>query len=193
MQGVITGVVLIVVVAVTWPVYAGSRPVAGKTRCLSNLKQLSTAQLIYASDWDDAISQRFTFDGSTAQSGFYEANLPYTKNPEIFLCGESSTYRTDLNHSGKHVDFQHFPLILKQVGKDGLIHLDQIDAPDKVAWMHDPMLKIAKVTGGEEVETNHKKAPNAFVVSFFDGHAKWALTLKGGPTDAMTTDGVWLR
>lgn len=193
MQGVITGVVIVVILAILWPTYTGDHRIAGKSRCLSNLKQLTTAQQIYASDWDDAISHSYTFDGPAAQAEFYEQNLPYLKNPKIFLCGESANYLSDRNNSGKHVDFQHFPLILKQVGQDRLIHLDKIDAPDKVAWMHDPILKIAKVPGGEEVETNHKKNPNGFVVSFFDGHAKWTPTLKGGPTGAMSTDGVWLK
>lgn len=191
--GVFVAVIVAVIVAVLMPVYRSSGPAAGKVRCLSNLKQVTTAQMIYAADWDDAIGAYYTFDGAKGQSSFFDANLPYLKDPAIFLCPESSIARSDSNNCGKHVEFEHFPLILRQVGEDGIIHLDTIDAPDKVAWMHDPILKIAKVSNGEEVETNHRTWPNGFVVSFFDGHARFALTQKGGVTDPMTTDGVSLK
>ena len=193
LQGVIVGALFAVIVAVVMPVFRSSRPVAGKVRCLSNLKQVTTAQMIYAADWDDAIGAYYTFDGAMGQLRFYEANLPYLKHPEVFLCPESAVSRSDQSNSGKHVEFEHFPLILRQVGKDGIIHLDKIVSPEKVAWMHDPILIFSKVSNGEEVETNHKKAINSMNASFFDGHAKYVPTLKGGATDAMSTDGVWLK
>ena len=193
MQGVITGVVVVGIGLLLFPAFTGDRRIAGKSLCLSNMKQLTTSQVIYSADWDDTIPTFYTFDGAAAQASFYESTIPYSKNPQIFLCGESPTLRTDRENAGKHIDYQHFPLILKQLGKDKLIHLDKMAAAERVAWMHDPILKMAKVKDGEEIETNHPKAPNGFIVSFFDGHAKFVPTLKRGTADVLSTDGVWLK
>lgn len=197
-QGVITGVVIALVLLILAPVYTSDGRRSLKTRCISNMKQLTTSQLIYAADFDEAIVPVYTFDGPVAQSQFFEAMIPYTKNAQIFLCGESPAYWSEpnvseINRTAKRVEYAHFPLILRHVGEDHLINLDRFASPETEAWMHEPILKITKVSNGEEIETHHEKARNGFVVSFFDGHVKFVPTLKGGTSDPMTTDGVWLK
>ena len=196
-QGVITCVVIALVLLILAPVYTSDGRRSLKTRCISNMKQLTTSQLIYAADFDEAIVPVYTFDGPVAQSQFFEAMIPYAKNAQIFLCGESPAYWSEpngpeINRTAKRVEYAHFPLILRHVGEDHLINLDRFASPETEAWMREPILKITKVPNGEEIETHHEKARNGIVASFFDGHVKFVPTLKGGTSDPMTTDGVWL-
>jgi hypothetical protein len=197
-QGVITGVVVALLLLILAPVYTSDGRRSLKTRCISNMKQLTTSQLIYAADFDEAIVPVYTFDGPVAQSQFFEAMIPYAKNAQIFLCGESPAYWSEpngpeINRTAKRVEYAHFPLILRHVVEDHLINLDRFASPETEAWMHEPILKITKVPNGEEIETHHEKAKYGFVASFFDGHVKFVPTLKGGTSDPMTTDGVWLK
>ncbi|MDH4389105.1 MAG: hypothetical protein QE269_10315 [Fimbriimonas sp.] len=192
-HGVIVGVLLIGAYAMIAPVSRSAKPAAKKVVCMSNMKQVATAQLIYSVDYDGAISPYYTFDGAAAQSNWVTATLPYVKNYEILLCSESARSKADPSNSKQEMDYEHFPLILKHEGKDKLIWLDKIASPERSGWMHDPVLKSAKVRDGEEIETNHKQYPNSFSVMFFDSHVKYVPTQKGVGSDAMSTDGVWLK
>ena len=195
LQGVVTFVVLLVVGALVYPaVWSGGSGVRSKrVLCLSNMKRLATAQMIYASDHHEAIPPYYTFDGATAQRHLTAAIDPYLKWNPSFLCTESARWKSGSTNTKQEIDYEHFPLVLKQVGKDGLIKLDKVASPERVGWMHDPVIKSSKVQDGEEVETNHKTHLNSFTVMFFDGHVKYVPTLKGTGRDGMDTSGVWLK
>ncbi len=160
---------------------------------MSNMKRVAIGQMIYSVDYDEAIAPYYTFNGGAARSQFVATVSPYLKNYEILLCSESTRFRSDPSNPKKEIDYEHFPLILKQVGKDQLIRLDKIASPQQTPWMHDPVMKMQRVKAGEEIETNHKYHPNSFSVMFFDSHVKYVPTQKGTVSDAMSTDGVWLR
>ncbi len=72
-------VAVLVVMGITVPVFVRAREKAGTTSCMANLKQLTTAQLMYASDWDQVLP-----DAST----WTDAQMPYLKNESIYLCPE---------------------------------------------------------------------------------------------------------
>lgn len=59
-------------------VFASAKKAAKKTACLSNIKQLSTAVLIYLSDYDD----KFSMDPSRMKAALH----PYTKNDQLWIC-----------------------------------------------------------------------------------------------------------
>lgn len=160
---------------------------------MSNMKRLATGQFIYASDNNDAVAPYYTFDGPAAQAKLTAGLYPYLKDNAVFLCSESARAKADRNNSKQEIDHQHFPLILKHVGKDNLLFPDKVPSPDKTAWMHDPIIKIARTEDGEEIETNHKKNPNGFNVMFVDSHVSFVPTLKGSGREGMNTDGVWLK
>lgn len=68
--------VILVAAAILFPVRAGGGPLQ-ITMCLSNLKQLATANLIYSTDFDDRFTNRDVW---------MDAIEPYTKNKELFTC-----------------------------------------------------------------------------------------------------------
>lgn len=67
---------------------------AKKTMCLSNLKQLATAQLVYL----DENNQRFQ------ASAWSDPLLPYTKNEDLLHC--SSTYVDGKGHYGYAMNYE---------------------------------------------------------------------------------------
>ena len=69
--------VLFLLAAILMPVYYGSRPDAPATACLSNVKQISLAHLMYAADWE----------GRYAPSAeWMDTIMPYSKNEAILTC-----------------------------------------------------------------------------------------------------------
>ena len=69
-----------ILAAILFPVFAKAREQARKTTCLSNLKEIGLASLMYVQDYDE----------KTPCMGFgreWWTNLyPYTKSLEVFYC-----------------------------------------------------------------------------------------------------------
>ena len=98
--------IIAILAAILFPVFARARAKALQTTCLSNVKQLALAFLMYASDYDETMPPAFRFiwhaDGSSSELGWdfrleydssfvlqsYELGLigPYTKNQQINAC-----------------------------------------------------------------------------------------------------------
>lgn len=81
--GCFGGCILIVPIlaAILFPVFAQARERARQTACLSNLKQLGTAVLMYSQDYDE----RFPI-GKEWMDGVE----PYVKNDRVFRCPSAS-------------------------------------------------------------------------------------------------------
>ena len=81
--------IIAILAAILFPVFAKAREKARQTSCLSNVKQLTLACKMYASDWDDgnppACGGRHVPDRGF---GLYWdlAVLPYVANEQIFIC-----------------------------------------------------------------------------------------------------------
>lgn len=69
--------ILAVLAAVLFPVFARSRDKARVTSCLSNVKQISLAMMMYAKDYDGYLPNASTWT---------EDLMPYCKNEAIFQC-----------------------------------------------------------------------------------------------------------
>ncbi len=75
--------IIAILAAILFPVFAQAREKARQTSCLSNLKQIGLAQLMYVQDYDE------TFVTSWAKGFPGDANFfvqPYMKNVQILLC-----------------------------------------------------------------------------------------------------------
>jgi prepilin-type N-terminal cleavage/methylation domain-containing protein len=85
-----------IMAALLFPVFSQARESARKTRCLTNLKQISAAVLMYAADYDDTLPYDVTrWDPVPATDPCspwnpnqrLEAKLwPYLRNAEVFGC-----------------------------------------------------------------------------------------------------------
>jgi prepilin-type N-terminal cleavage/methylation domain-containing protein/prepilin-type processing-associated H-X9-DG protein len=80
--------IIAILAAILFPVFAQARATARKTSCLSNVKQLALAALMYVQDYDEKFfgwnwGNRYTEDSNSFWSA---ASLPYIKNLQIFRC-----------------------------------------------------------------------------------------------------------
>jgi prepilin-type N-terminal cleavage/methylation domain-containing protein/prepilin-type processing-associated H-X9-DG protein len=91
--------IIAILAAILFPVFAQAREKARQTSCLSNLRQLSSAMLMYAGDYDER------FPPVVARPDRQQTNLylmswmhllePYTKNLGVFICPSSRHTSTD--------------------------------------------------------------------------------------------------
>jgi len=88
--------IIAILAAILFPVFAQARDKARSASCLSNLKQMGTAWMMYSQDYDERFpqSQPLNVWGDCATMkdrgsfGGWVGNLlvPYTKNTDIFKC-----------------------------------------------------------------------------------------------------------
>jgi len=77
--------IIAILAAILFPVFAQAREKARQATCLSNMKQLGTAQMMYAQDYDETYPKAYH---ATPQGdvGWYLLIQPYAKNTKIFRC-----------------------------------------------------------------------------------------------------------
>jgi prepilin-type N-terminal cleavage/methylation domain-containing protein/prepilin-type processing-associated H-X9-DG protein len=100
--------IIAILAAILFPVFAHAREKARQTSCLSNLKQMSSAMLMYADDSDGL------FPPVIARASRQETNPylwswmrllePYTKNRGIFICPSAGRRRLDYDHPDQQKD-----------------------------------------------------------------------------------------
>jgi prepilin-type N-terminal cleavage/methylation domain-containing protein len=77
--------IIAILAAILFPVFAKAKQQAYKTQCMSNLKQLGTAMVMYADDYDGV------FCGSVVPKGggwvsWDTAIEPFVKSPKVYKC-----------------------------------------------------------------------------------------------------------
>lgn len=88
--------IISILAAILFPVFAQAREKARQTSCLSNLKQIGTAALMYCQDYEERTPRNWYgdmgFEATTAQGDLPErykwmdALQPYVRNTQIFTC-----------------------------------------------------------------------------------------------------------
>ena len=92
--------IIAILAAILFPVFAKAREKARAASCLSNCKQMATAYLMYAQDYDSRCCGTWG-TGITPRPGtitWMEMIYPYTKNIGIYKCPDSEetfTFGTD--------------------------------------------------------------------------------------------------
>jgi prepilin-type N-terminal cleavage/methylation domain-containing protein/prepilin-type processing-associated H-X9-DG protein len=81
--------IIAILAAILFPVFAQAREKARQTACLSNLKQISTALIMYQSDYDSQYPPSQLGTGANLVS-WPTMIQPYIKNQDVFVC--SSTF-----------------------------------------------------------------------------------------------------
>jgi len=189
--------IIAILAAILFPVFARAREKARQASCLSNMKQIGLAMLMYIDDYDEQFC-RVTCSGGTNYKWFDPID-PYIKNKQILFCpslrGQSSqgTPNTDyvLNGcfaQGAALAMFEYPAEQIMVAERGHNKPYEGYKPwpnDGASWHdlstyqhgtptpHDHFTHLAK-------DTAHNQGAN---YNFGDGHAKWLrwdATLKGG-------------
>jgi prepilin-type N-terminal cleavage/methylation domain-containing protein/prepilin-type processing-associated H-X9-DG protein len=83
--------IIAILVAILLPVFAQAREKARAASCMSNMKQLGLATMMYAQDYDETFAMSiYSATGLNPPFGpaytVYDAHAPYMKNTQIFLC-----------------------------------------------------------------------------------------------------------
>ena len=82
--------IIAILAAILFPVFAQAKAAAKKTAALSNSKQLGTASMVYASDFDDTFPSVYDSNESATCGGDPICTMyPYTKNLDLW----ASNYR----------------------------------------------------------------------------------------------------
>ena len=81
--------IIAILAAILFPVFAKAREKARQTSCLSNLKQLGLALVMYGQDYDEQLVPNHT--GAQDPPGvswveWWDITEPYIKNWQIFIC-----------------------------------------------------------------------------------------------------------
>src|SRR5437773_8936270 len=84
--------IIAILAAILFPVFAQARAKARQAACLSNEKQIGTAIMMYAQDYDERLPACHSYGLSWTASvpGPYIQQLaaPYVKNEQIWYCPE---------------------------------------------------------------------------------------------------------
>lgn len=179
--------IIAILAAILFPVFARAREKARQTSCLSNVRQLGTAQLSYAQDYDEVLTGRVKWNWKL---------LPYTKNYQIFCC---PTFRSlNMNVTGGYCETAYgqyvglpgiwggYGVMCNSTGSTIGYALGFVKRPAEVAWMSDMStcsVHSARYLSGAICGCSDKAdlaqtlaAPrhnDGCNVAFLDGHAKW--------------------
>ncbi len=186
-KGVLGMGFVLILAALLYRLLVPFRPSLYQAGCISNLKQLSTIQVLYSSDFDDALPPFYSFDGANAGAALVRATKAYAKNSLIFACPFSPQAKKKTMEADPELGYDHFVLILREQNSSGVIKTSDIWNPAEKAWMHDPISKWELMPDGERVENFHAPYLNELTTSFFDTHVK-RISLK-----LMNSRGQFLR
>jgi len=75
--------IIAILAAILFPVFARARSKARQTSCLSNVKEITLALMMYAQDYDETLVM---YNNSAYTFGWRSAAMPYVKNDQVFIC-----------------------------------------------------------------------------------------------------------
>ncbi len=80
--------IIAILAAILFPVFAQAREKARQTSCLSNNKQMGTALIMYAQDYDETfpVTTVYDFTPNSPENSWIARIVPYIKNLQVFFC-----------------------------------------------------------------------------------------------------------
>ena len=168
--------IIAILAAILFPVFPRTRKTP-QISCLSNLKQIAMAVLLYAEDYDKCLP----YYQHPFGIAWYDDLQPYTKNTQIFVCPSKkqwnpghATYKT-----GYGLNQTVFPSGTGSPTPVACVALAEIDYPSETIGGADRNQGNTLIVGVSfsgstawpyNVDPRHNDGANFF---FMDGHAKW--------------------
>jgi len=86
--------IIAILAAILFPVFAQAREKARATSCLSNMKQIGTATMMYAQDNDENMpyGYAYTWPGQKELYWWQDLDRPYVKNETVYTCPSASPH-----------------------------------------------------------------------------------------------------
>ncbi len=163
--------IIAILAAIIFPVFSRARAKARQAKCLSNLKQIGAALIMYTDDHDGVYprGQFWPFDGTKLWT---DATQPYLRNTDVLQCPSQGRdphgYGYNIAYWG-HGDWLD--------GMHGIqdyypVHESNIVQPAETIWVvdFDEYWGCGLDYGIEEPAKRHNKGFDAL---FVDGHVKW--------------------
>jgi len=94
--------IIAILAAILFPVFSRAREQARKTACLSNMKQIGQALMMYVQDWDETFPYTTSCQapGVGAATDQPQGKLhPYIKNVDVWTCPSEAIYNRESNLS----------------------------------------------------------------------------------------------
>lgn len=131
--------IIALIAAIVFPVLSQARESARSTVCLSNVKQWSTAELMYSVDYDDHLTGYLNYTGSL----WNRLVQPYIKNGDVAICPDTNI--RDVYNSGNTI-YQGGPEQNKLQFSDYGFSVDYLETYTG-DWEPSPGFKIALYDG----------------------------------------------
>lgn len=193
--------IIAILAAILFPVFAKAREKARQTSCLSNLRQLGTATLMYAQDYDELYPQSYQ-DVSSGVGSVHQIPLTWPNRIERYIANVQ-VFACPTDGRSPRVDFPGCRPILqsfcwnRRIGIDipawgywALVSLGEVQAPAQCVVLWDDSADWLSLGAGGMFNTldspdwsgsfnpavlrgRHNDGDNFMVA---DGHAKWVTT-----------------
>src|SRR6056297_3423700 len=108
--------IIAILAAILFPVFARAREKARQASCLSNVKQMGLAAMMYVQDYDETMPPARCYNATipyTMPNGdtwdswgpWFALIQPYAKNPQIFICpsAQESYYGVTSYGANRHI------------------------------------------------------------------------------------------
>ena len=172
--------IIAILAAILFPVFARAREKARQTTCLSNMKQIALAVVMYATDYDEMYpSARLDYGSHHSASYIYWEELlaPYCKNWSIFVCpSETVTNRTSrlTGEQMPTIAYGHYTMNQNFGYRASVISLATLQEPAGIIYASEGQNDCTRPywwpRGYYFLLMRHNDGCNN---SFADGHAKW--------------------
>ncbi|MBM3474405.1 MAG: DUF1559 domain-containing protein [Armatimonadetes bacterium] len=165
--------IIAILAAILFPVFARAREKARQTNCLSNLKQIGTATMMYIQDFDE----RYPGHTSNAADPTYDWPIsigPYVKNAQLFRCPSANPPPTHMYISGVPLCYGYncyyhgYQNQAQIQDVAGTILAADSNGDNRIG--PDYAVRQARVAGcGDQLTVPHNETLNC---TFSDGHSK---------------------
>ncbi len=181
--------IIAILAAILFPVFAKAREKARQTACLSNVRQIMTAVLMYADDWEGVL-----IAGAQPIEGtfWFELLDPYVKNKGLFVCPSNRSIKQfkgiPIGYGWNIRDFGYWA---GNHGDGWATAIGSVEEPaetillgdsEDVGASSDPQAYYLKPWDPELLPKRHNEGGD---MGFLDGHAKWL------SHDMMTNNPGW--
>ncbi len=180
--------IIAILAAILFPVFARAREKARQTSCLSNIKEISLALLMYSQDYDErypqcgwAGTETVTWPDGTVATGrntWFLRIYPYVKNVQVFNCPSASVdwlgQNTSAIQTGMNASMSNVKLATITYPAQTLLAADTMGPASYVF--------LSSYRTDRWIAPRHNGGAN---LGFTDGHAKWKMV----KIDGLVTDG----
>jgi len=174
--------IIAILAAILFPVFARAREKARQTNCLSNVKQIALAAMMYAQDYDETMPStaiRWSAGGefNATYATWIDLISPYTKNLQMYVCpskGSAGTMTGRLSGTtiinainGGYTANQCFGY------NTGGVAMAALERPAEIIYLSEGVYWCTRPHWWEanyRLDPRHNDGANN---AFADGHAKW--------------------